>query len=406
MADPHKPRLWLVCDQLPYPPRNGVTLPAFHHAMALRERAELRLLLLAEQAPDAAALAANEALFGPIEVRTLHRRPAWRRLVDELRGREMFQHGFTAAPRRLDCAPGDALLVTPISAAAKLRALDADAPRRCAQSVALVSDCTAGEYRYRLQERAGGWRHRLKGGLDRWRSAGIGRIESRLLSPYGRVALQTPRDAEIFAALAPGAPRCGLLPNGVHEALFDLPAPSPEARRIVFMAELSGEYGPIAEWLLREVWPAARRPGFTLAVVGRGASPGLRALLAATPQVTHQEYVPELRAVYQDAAIALAPVFKGFGLINKTLEAMAAGLPVLGGRAAFNGLAGFVPGQQGLACERADAPSFIQALQRLQDEAGLRQRIGQDGRALVRGAFRWQDSSARLAEWLGLESAR
>lgn len=405
------PILWWVTDQLPYPPRNGVTLPSFHHAQALAGRSRLRLVLLqdADAPPKASALQENEERFGPILVLKLRRAKSLHRLLAELAGREMFQHGFLSAEaanlQGWQTGVEDRLLVTPISAVAKLRALAPELPSRLERSAALVSDCTAGEYYFRGQERAGNWRHRLKGWLDRWRSAGIGRIEADLLDGYRAILLQTPRDREIFVDLVgPNlAEQVSLLPNGVNDDLFGL-ALNPAAH-VIFMAELSGEYGPIAEWLVGAVWPKVQSGDFKLHIVGRGAGADLRALMVSTPGVIHSEFVPDLSQVYQSAALAISPVFKGFGLINKTLEAMAAGVAVVGGLAAFNGIAGFTGGRHGWVCDRPDTEEFARALSVLLQDGERRQAMARQGQALVSAGFRWAPRSEQLAELLELPAS-
>jgi len=399
--------VWWVTDQLPYPPRNGVTLPSYHHAVAIAALRRLKLVLLVDEAspPLPADLAANKKVFGDVLLVPLRRRGRLQRITGELLGREMLQHGYEAAsvePIRLEHDAADRLVVTPASAVAKFRGANLADPERFATSLALVNDCTAGEYYYRLQERAGNWRHRIKGRLDRLRSGGIGRIEHRLLEPYSHTILQTSTDRDILARLVDQglAARARLAPNGVNEALLELQ--TTECRDIVFMGELSGEYGPIAQWLVSEVWPLVPHDTYRLRVVGKGASPVLAALMASTPGVHHETFVPRLESVYEHAAIAISPVFKGFGLINKTLEAMASGVAVVGGQAAFNGIEGFQDGRHGVVCARADARMFAEVLTPLMQDPKRQAEVGAAGRALVSGRFRWADSSATVASLLKL----
>lgn len=401
-------QLWLLTDQLPFPPRNGVTLPLFRHAQALATRRSLRLLLVIDEAniPTDEQLRANEAMFGPIGLLCVRRRPRLHRLLDELRGREMYQHGFEPCST-LDSVPQvgpeDALLVTPISAVAKARSLGIAATRL---SVALVNDCTAGEYYYRLQERSSDWRSLLKARIDRWRSRGIGRIEAQLLAPFAHVLLQTPRDREIYAALVgeESARRVELMPNGVDESLFGLPS-RPAGSDVIFMAELSGEYGPIAHWLVSQVWPKVRRRGHRLRMIGRGANAELLQAIAAASDVVHEEYVPQLADAYRNACLAISPVFKGFGLINKTLDAMAAGTAVLGGRSAFNGVEGFEHGVHGYVCERPLADEFASALNALLGDPAQCERMGRAGRELIGSTYSWAESTNRLASLLELPAS-
>jgi len=404
------PWLTVATDQLPYPPRNGITLPLFHHLEQLRGSFALRLWLLEDAAApvDAQALRDNEARYGAITRVALRRRGFARRVADELRGAEMLQHGWEA-PALPALACSGALLVSPMSAVAKWRALRRrHAGLQPSASVALVNDCTAAEYRWRQRSAAPGWRAQAKARLDGWRAAGIGRIEAALLAEHGHVLLQTEADREAMRALAGEATarRCLLAPNGVREELFAL-QPATASQQVLFVAELSGEYGPLVEWLCREAWPRvhAAQPAARLQLIGRGATAALRERMATTAGVAHQDFAPDLAAAYATSAVVWSPVFKGFGLINKTLEAMAAALPVVGGRAAYNGIAGFEPGRQGLVLERLDAAALAEATLALLAEPARRGAIGGAARELVRGAFSWPRSAQVLRQALQPEPA-
>lgn len=397
--------LTVITDQLPWPPRNGITLPLFHHLEALRSTHGLRLVLLSDAPPEALALAENEARYGRITVLRLRRHGLFRRVWDELRGRAMAQHGwaFAAATPALPEAPALAL-VSPMSAVARWRAvLQAQPGLRPRASVALVNDCTTAEYRWRSRSAGPGLRARIKAQLDGWRAAGIGRIEAALLAGHGRVLLQTEADLAAMRSLVGEgtARRCVLVPNGVREDLFTL-APAPGSQQVLFVAELSGEYGPLTAWLCSEVWPRvhAAHPAARLQLIGRNAAPGLRAAMAAAPGVAHLDHAPDLAAAYAASAVVWSPVFKGFGLINKSLEAMAAARPVVGGRAAFNGIGGFVPGKHGLVLERLDAAALADATLALLAAPERGATIGQAARELVRGAFSWPRSTQLLRQAL------
>jgi glycosyltransferase involved in cell wall biosynthesis len=171
---------------------------------------------------------------------------------------------------------------------------------------------------------------------------------------------------------------------------------------VLFVAELSGEYGPVAEWLCRAVWPRVRAavPGARLTVVGRGAGPALRRCLAGTPCAEHFEFAADLAPLYVRSRVVWSPLWKGFGLINKTLEAMAAARPVVGGLAAFNGISGFVDGVHGRGLSRPDPHAMADATAQLLRDAPRAAAMGAAARELVRDAFRWERTAERLREAL------
>ncbi len=398
----------LVTDQLPFPPRNGVTLPTYNYAVGLKAQREVRLLLLADEAapPSEAALAENEAIFGSIPVVYLSRRRRAARIVNEICGIDMYNQGWECRqPTSLpESHQAESLLVSPFSAVAKWEAAGLD--RGFRWRVAAVSDCTTAEYYFRGAQGFGSIKLAAKGLLDRARSSRIARVEANSLRRYHHVLMQTPRDIELMRQLVSAelADRATAAPNGVRAEFFEL-APGGAGNTAVFIAELSSEYAPVAHWLAAEVWPrvTARNPSLRLMIVGRGASPSLTAAFEAAEGVNHIEFVDDLGSLYSTAAVAICPVFKGYGLINKALEAMASGVPVIGGAAAFNGVRGFEDGRHGIVCRPRHTDDFVSAISRLMSDASLRSSLGANARALIADQFRWESTLRKLDQLIDEE---
>jgi glycosyltransferase involved in cell wall biosynthesis len=393
----------LVTDQLPFPPRNGVTLPTYNYAVGLMAHRSVRLLLLADEAAPVSpsALAENEAIFGPIPVVYLGRKQRAARIVDEMRGRDMYNQGWEC--RQSVALPeshhAESLLASPFSAVAKWEATGLDRNMRFRSRLAAVNDCTAAEYYYRRAQSFGSLKLAVKGLLDRARSHRIAAIEAKSLQRYHHVLMQTPKDVELMRRLVSEqvAERAMLAPNGVRADFFEI-SPSGTSNTAVFVAELSSEYAPVARWLVTEVWPRvmAHNPARRLSIVGRGASPALVATFEAIRGVSYVEFAPDLGALYSQAAIALSPVFKGYGLINKTIEAMASGVPVIGGVAAFNGIRGFESGRHGMVCRPGHTEDFVAAIGSLMGDASLRSSLSINARALIANQFRWETTISMI----------
>ncbi len=87
------------------------------------------------------------------------------------------------------------------------------------------------------------------------------------------------------------------------------------------------------------------------------------------------------------------------GLGNSFLEAMAAGLPIIG--TPVGGIPDFLTdGETGVFCRPHDPPSIATAAMRITDEPGLRGTLVRNGEALVRRDYGWDGIARRLEAML------
>ena len=140
-----------------------------------------------------------------------------------------------------------------------------------------------------------------------------------------------------------------------------------------------------AERLVREVLPLVPRGRALL--IGRDPCPRVLALRGPRVEVTGT--VPDVTPHLARAAVLVAPISKGVGVRNKVLEAMAAGLPVVGTSLALQG----IRASRGVV--EANTP---QALADAAVTLMLDPEAGPANRALVLARHTWAQSAARLEE--------
>jgi len=95
----------------------------------------------------------------------------------------------------------------------------------------------------------------------------------------------------------------------------------------------------------------------------------------------------ELVSFYQASDIFVR-ASRSEGLGNAFLEAMATGLPIIGTR--VGGIPDFLlDGETGMFCKTENPVSLAQAVQHIWDDAALRAKLIEQGRALVRQKYNW-----------------
>ena len=201
-----------------------------------------------------------------------------------------------------------------------------------------------------LDNRTVGGAHGL---LDRGEAQRVAAHEARHYPHLSAVVVRTEQDAELLRRQVPTA-TVAVVPNGVDAG----PVPAPPSREpvLAFLGSYDAEANvDAAERLVHDVLP--QLPGARVLLIGRDPSPRVLALAGSQVEVTGS--VPDVGSALARAAVFVAPITRGRGVRNKVLEAMAAGLPVVGTSLALQGIGpsrGVIeaetPGEQASAARR------------------------------------------------------
>ncbi len=141
-----------------------------------------------------------------------------------------------------------------------------------------------------------------------------------------------------------------------------------------------------ALWFAEEVWPklSKQHPTLQCHFIGAGASHEMKRLAAKNDRMLVAVNIDDLRPYRERATLFINPMRLGSGLRIKVLEAMASGLPVV---STALGAAG-IPAQNGVNCFVADTPElFTQSIEWLLNDGELANRMGQQGREMVKDKY-------------------
>jgi glycosyltransferase involved in cell wall biosynthesis len=206
---------------------------------------------------------------------------------------------------------------------------------------------------------------------------------SEMIELYGldaeRVAVVPGGVARIFLA-DPGPPPSRPPDDRLRILAVGTLQPRKNLLRLLDAVALVAEHRPV---LLRVVGPGGHQAG------GIRARLGTRADVELVGYVTEEELASEYRAA---DVFAYPSIYEGFGL--PVIEAMACGTPVM---TSTGGSLPEVAGDAALIVEPYDVPGMAQAIERLADDAALRETLRSSGR-LRAAAFSWEAAAAKLVD--------
>lgn len=189
-------------------------------------------------------------------------------------------------------------------------------------------------------------------------------------------------DREYLLAMQPGL-RVTVVP---HPAGMDITEKEYPRRPHTILFLASYKYRRLnvdaALYFYREVLPLVRQkiPDARFIIAGYGPPEELTALAEHDPLVEVPGFVDDIDLCYKEAAVFVAPILTGGGIIVKILDALAAGTPVVTTTFGNEGI-NAVPGRDLLVAD--DPATFAEGVIRLLTEQGLGLRLARNGRAFV-----------------------
>lgn len=222
------------------------------------------------------------------------------------------------------------------------------------------------------------------------------RYESRYCQKFTDLVVTTPEDARQMGALCPQRP-VHIVSNGVDLDLFPLRQKDPGGHHLVFIGAMDNLPNiDAATFLSREIFPLIRQryPQATLSLVGSRPTPAIQKL-QEIPGIRVTGRVPSMVDYLHQATVCVIPMRAGYGIKNKTLEAMAAGTPVV---ASDRGLEGLSIAGDGIPLRalRANRPEdYVAAIHQLFENPTLRQTLSHNARTMIEADYTWEGAGER-----------
>jgi len=385
-------RITVASLYLPYPgvPHGGGQ-DLFHliRFLGRQHRVRLASFVDAKQAQHAGSILPYVAELALVQPAVSWRQKATRALVALRNGRPRTLGRRAAAELRafLQAAPADVLYC----AWTEMGAYLADGPPGALRVLDEV------DVRFIVEE----------GAPDGLRPGRIARRKAQELAYCRQADLVVTRSARDLAVLRRHLPGLAgtVLPPIAHVADFATIEPAAsQPGRVLFVGAMDRQRNQqAARWLVDAIWPQIRAacPGATLHIVGADPPPAIRAL-GERPGVRVSGWVDDLRAEVAAARVVVAPMNSEAGALNKVLDGLAAGRPVVATPPANAGIGA----PAAALSQAASAGAFARAVLRLLQDGGAWARQAEAGRAFIRERFDWDHAAGRLEERLLAACAR
>lgn len=222
-----------------------------------------------------------------------------------------------------------------------------------------------------------------------------------------RVLVQTSKDKSIFNYFLIKNKNILVTPNSTQFTFEPSKLLSFNRSGVGFVASFNDTYIKVAIWFIDNVWinVIKNSPELKLHVLGKNSHRVYDYTASKYPDlkssIVVESYYEDLSEFYSKMSTVVSPVFKNYGLINKTVEAMLCGCVVVGDKAAFNGIEKFENGRHGFVAKNAKSFSKIiqkVASQPIESNDGVRLQANE----LIVKSFDWNSNAHKLLASLEL----
>jgi glycosyltransferase involved in cell wall biosynthesis len=185
--------------------------------------------------------------------------------------------------------------------------------------------------------------------------------------------------------------------NGVDTDFYHA-SPANKKYDLLFVGNMSYPPNILAvQYAAREIIPLFKSEGRNTNLLIAGATPTVETTSLASDQIIISGWVDDVRTVFNESRIMIAPMLISIGLQNKILQGMAMEIPCVISSFANNAL-GATPEEEVLI---ADTPQeYYHQINRLLNDESLRLRITENARRFVVKNFNWDENTSKISRML------
>ncbi|MBW4440764.1 MAG: glycosyltransferase family 4 protein [Plectolyngbya sp. WJT66-NPBG17] len=224
------------------------------------------------------------------------------------------------------------------------------------------------------------------------------RYEKRYCQKFTNIVVTTDDDCAQLQSFNPTVD-ISVIPNGVDFAAFSYRTADPGGHHLVFIGAMDNLANiDAAKFLSLEILPQIQAiyPDVTLSIVG--ARPTAEILqLSDRKNITVTGRVESIADYLHQATVCVIPMRTGYGIKNKTLEAMAAGTPIV---SSDRGLEGLQFNQPIRALQANTVNEYVTAISRLFEDPALRSQLSQNARSLIEAEYTWERAGRQYLQVL------
>lgn len=224
------------------------------------------------------------------------------------------------------------------------------------------------------------------------------RYEKKYCEKFSEIVVTTTEDGQQIKKMSPHA-KISVIPNGVDLEIFPYREENLGGYKLIIAGGMDYVVNiDAACFFSLEVFPLLQNkyPNVTLTIVG--SKPTTQVIeLAKNPSITVTGRVPSMVEYLHKATVCVVPMRSGFGIKNKTLEAMAAGIPVVASDRGLEGLQVETP----LRALRANTiQEYVDNISKLFENPSLREEISKNARLMIESEFTWEKAAKKYEQVL------